>query len=98
MIGKLVTMMATKVSRQAHKLPLTAPSGPDWKRCQSGNVVVWNERWLTVRIVTARIILASMMKTAPPKSSISVSLRRSVAVTPHRSYILLVKMSFADGI
>jgi hypothetical protein len=30
MMGRLVTMMATKVSRQAQRLPLTAPSGPDW--------------------------------------------------------------------
>jgi hypothetical protein len=50
------------------------------------------ESGLTVRIVTARIMLASMMKIAPPKSSINVNLRRSVAVTPHSSYLLLVKI------
>ena len=42
-----------------------------------------------MRIVTARIMLASMMKIAPPNSSINVSLRRSVAVTPQSSYLLL---------
>ena len=34
-------MMATKVSRQAHKLPLTAPSGPAWKGCVSQVAVVY---------------------------------------------------------
>lgn len=29
-MGRFVTMMATKVSRQAQELPLTAPSGPAW--------------------------------------------------------------------
>ena len=29
-MGRFVTMMATKVSRQAHWLPDTAPSGPDY--------------------------------------------------------------------
>ena len=29
MMGRLLTTMATKVSRQAQRLPLTAPSGPD---------------------------------------------------------------------
>ena len=28
-MGRLLTTMATKVSRQAQRLPLTAPSGPD---------------------------------------------------------------------
>jgi hypothetical protein len=31
-MGRLETTTATKVSRQAQRLPLTAPSGPDWKR------------------------------------------------------------------
>ena len=96
MIGRLVTMMATKVSRQAHWLPLTAPSGPDWKRCQSCNKFVCDGGWLTVRMVTARMILASMMKIAPPNSSINVSLRRSVAVTPQSSYLLLATMQSVD--
>jgi hypothetical protein len=30
-MGRFVTMMATNVSRHAHKLPLLAPSGPDWE-------------------------------------------------------------------
>ena len=41
-----------------------------------------------MRMVTARIMLASMMKIAPPNSSINVSLRRNVAVTPHNNYLL----------
>lgn len=49
-----------------------------------------------MRMVTARMILASMMKTAPPNSSINVSLRRSVAVTPQSSYLLLATMQFVD--
>jgi hypothetical protein len=91
-------MMATKVSRQAHWLPLTAPSGPAWKSSVSQEALML-ESWkqLTVRIVTARIMLASMMKIAPPNSSINVSLRRSVAVTPHNSFLMLVKMRFVDG-
>lgn len=55
-----------------------------------------SENWKrpTVRIVTARIMLASMMKIAPPNSSINVSLRRSVAVTPQSSCLLSVKIKF----
>jgi hypothetical protein len=47
-------------------------------------------------MVTARMILASMMKIAPPNSSINVSLRRSVAVTPQSSYLLLATMQSVD--
>jgi hypothetical protein len=50
-----------------------------------------------VRIVTARMILASMMKTAPPNRSINVNRRRSVAVTPHSSYSPLVKMLHSNN-
>lgn len=81
--------MATKVSRQAHRLPLTAPSGPDWEALVSerdyGGYVV-DDGELTVRIVMARMVPASMMKTAPLNSSINVSLRFSVVSTPHSNY------------
>lgn len=46
---------------------------------------------LTVRMVTARMVPAIMMNTAPLKSSINVSLRLRVVSTPHRSYCLLAK-------
>jgi hypothetical protein len=49
-----------------------------------------------VRIVTARIMLASMINTAPPNSSINVSLRRSVAVTPHNNYLTLAKLKLVN--
>lgn len=81
--------MATKVSRQAHKLPLTAPSGPDWEGLVLGEglvVALWVVGELTVRIVMARMVPASIMKTAPLNSSINVSLRFSVVSTPHSSY------------
>jgi hypothetical protein len=88
--------MATKVSRQAHRLPLTAPSGPDCEGLvlAKGCVGVQGGGGLTVRIVMARMVPARMMNTAPLNSSINVSLRLSVVSTPHRSYWLSAKMSF----
>ena len=47
--------------------------------------IVSNDGRLTVRIVTARMVPASTMNTAPLNSSISVSLRLSVVSTPHSS-------------
>jgi len=85
MMGKLVTTIATNVSRQAHKLPLTAPSGPDYGRISISQhrLRVGSDRRLAVRIVTARIVLARIMNTAPLNSSIRVNLRLSVMFTPH---------------
>jgi hypothetical protein len=48
---------------------------------------------LTVRIVTARMVPASTMKTAPLNSSINVNLRLSVVSTPHRSYSAVSNMN-----
>lgn len=36
-MGRFVTIMATNVSRQAQRLPLTAPSGPDCGRLTSAD-------------------------------------------------------------
>jgi hypothetical protein len=88
MMGRLLTTMATKVSRQAQRLPLTAPSGPDCGGLVLAEscVGVQGDGELTVRIVMARMVPARMMNTAPLNNSINVSLRLSVVSTPHRSY------------
>lgn len=49
------------------------------------NVDVSGDRRLTVRIVTARMVPAIMMNTAPLNSNINVNLRLNVVSTPHRS-------------
>jgi hypothetical protein len=43
-------------------------------------------------MVTARMVPASMINTAPLNSSINVSLRLSVVSTPHNSYWLSVRL------
>jgi hypothetical protein len=53
-----------------------------------GFVDVLDDGRLTVRIVTARMVPASTMNTAPLNSSINVNLRLRVVSTPHRSYCM----------
>ena len=46
-MGRLATTMETNSSRMAHSLPVTAPSGPDWKRyaCQLLSSDGWEGRY-----------------------------------------------------
>lgn len=88
MMGRLATTIETNVSRQAHLLPETAPSGPDYGRFvrYGNNRGKSRERvGRTVIMVTARIIAAMITKEAPLNKAIRVIFLLIPMLTVHNN-------------